>query len=402
MEPLSVILLHAMRILFTFIGGTGHLLPLLPVACAARVAGHTVAVGCGPAMAATVTASGLTVLPLSRGSATPKARLPLRPVDLERERREFRDRFARQGARARAPLVLTLCAEWRPDVLVCDETDFGSLVAAERLGIPYAAVLVMAAGTLVQPDVIGDALQDLRAEHGLPPDPNLEMLRRYLVLAPFPVSYRDPAYPLPATAHAFAARLPPVAGRPTAWDGFRPEAPTVYFTLGTVFNVESGDLFSRVLAGLRELPVNVVVTVGPHIDPAAFGAQPAHIQVRTYVAQDTILPHCQLVISHGGSGSVLGALAHGRPMVLIPMGADQPLNAARCEQLGVGWVLDPVALAPIEVQAAVQGVLAAPNYRLAAERMRADFAALPEPAHAVALLERLAANAATLGMSKAL
>ena len=105
-----------------------------------------------------------------------------------------------------------------------------------------------------------------------------------------------------------------------------------------------------------------------------------------------ILPQCAVVVSHGGSGSVIGALAYGLPMVLMPMGADQPLNAARCAALGVGLALDAVAATPETVRAAVATVLADPSYRRAAERMRDEIAALPDPAHAVLLLERLGAE----------
>jgi MGT family glycosyltransferase len=172
----------------------------------------------------------------------------------------------------------------------------------------------------------------------------------------------------------------------------RPDVPMVYFTLGTVFNMESGDLFARVLAGLRDLPINVVVTVGQHVDPAEFGPQPANILIERYIAQESIMPHCSLVVSHGGSGSVIGTLAHGLPAVLIPMGADQPMNAARCEQLGVAQALDPIAATPDTVRAAAAAVLADPSYRQAAERIRDEFAALPGPTHAISLLERLAAE----------
>src|SRR5690606_34662519 len=102
----------------------------------------------------------------------------------------------------RADALLATCEEWRPDLLVCDETDFGAMVAAERLGLPYASVLVIAAGSFVRKEVVGEALAELRAAHGLPPDPELTMLSRYQVLSPFPPSYRDPAFPLPATAYS--------------------------------------------------------------------------------------------------------------------------------------------------------------------------------------------------------
>jgi MGT family glycosyltransferase len=166
-------------------------------------------------------------------------------------------------------------------------------------------------------------------------------------------------------------------------------APTVYFTLGTVFNVESGDLFERVLAGLRGLPINVIATVGRQIDPEGFGPQPPHIHIERYIGQALILPRCDLVVSHGGSGSVIGALAHGLPSVLIPMGADQPLNAARCADLGVARMLDAVEASPESVREAVSAALADPGYREAAQRIQDEIAALPGPAYAVKLLERL-------------
>jgi MGT family glycosyltransferase len=130
--------------------------------------------------------------------------------------------------------------------------------------------------------------------------------------------------------------------------------------------------------------------VGRHLDPAEFGPQPANVHIERYIPQALILPHCDAVVSHGGSGSVIGALAHGLPMVLIPMGADQPVNAARCAELGVGRVLDAMTATPQDVRDAVSTVLVDPTYRQAAERMRDEIAALPGPAHAVKLLEQLA------------
>jgi UDP:flavonoid glycosyltransferase YjiC (YdhE family) len=116
------------------------------------------------------------------------------------------------------------------------------VIAAERLDLPYATVLCIASGSFVRTEVVGEPLNEVRAEHGLPPDPELEMLSRYLVLSPFPPSYRDPAFPLPATAHS----LRPLAAAPTAddaapaWLADLAGAPTVYFALGTIFNMESG------------------------------------------------------------------------------------------------------------------------------------------------------------------
>jgi MGT family glycosyltransferase len=220
------------------------------------------------------------------------------------------------------------------------------------------------------------------------------MLSRHLVLSPFPPSYRDPRFPLPATAHSIRLfTLTPAAEKDApAWLAHLGDAPLVYFTLGTEFNVESGDLFTRVLAGLRDLPISLVVTVGQEIDPAEFGPQPASVRIERYINQAVLLPRCSAVVCHGGSGSVMGALAHGLPLVVIPMGADQPLNAARCAALGVGRVLDALTATPADVREAAAAILTEPSYRRAAARLREEVHGLPGPEHAVDLLERLVAR----------
>ena len=289
-------------------------------------------------------------------------------------------------------LILERCAAWKPDVIVCDEVDFGTMIAAEKLGLPHATVLVTAAGSFVRPDVIAASLDAIRSEHGLPPDPGVAMPSRHLEVSPFPPTFRDPAFALPPNAHSIRAGSPLEDHLHDTPPWLTPPSglPLVYLTLGTVFNTESGDLFERALAGLQELPVEVVVTVGRALDPARFGPQPAHVHLERYVPQSLLLPHCDVVVNHGGSGSVVGALAHGVPMVVLPMGADQALNAARCQALGVGIALDAARVAPGSIGDAVTAVLETPRYRAAAEGIRDEIRALPGPETVVPLLEALA------------
>jgi UDP:flavonoid glycosyltransferase YjiC (YdhE family) len=341
-------------------------------------------------MVPAVEALGFPAFPAGSDRGGIPERKPLVALDTEREERAMHNGFVRRIAGERARDILPLCDEWQPDVLVCEETDFGAMVVAERCRIPAATVIVIAAGSLVRKELIAEPLNELRAAYGLPPDPDLAMLSRHLVLSPVPPSFRDPAFPLPATAQAIRPfSLDQDDGPTPAWLVDLPAAPTVYVTLGTVFHVESGDLFSRLLAGLRDLPLSVVLTVGREIDPAELGPQPANVRVERWIPQAAVLPRCDLVVSHGGSGSVIGALAYGLPMVLLPMGADQPYNAARCTELGVGRVLDAVAATPETIREAVSAVLADPAYRRAAKRIREEIASLPGPEFAVSLLEGL-------------
>jgi UDP:flavonoid glycosyltransferase YjiC (YdhE family) len=333
-----------MRLLFTFAGGAGHFEPLVPVARAARAAGHDVAFTCGAGMVAHVERRGFAAFPTVRGEpAVPPERRPLRPADRAHEQQVLRDYYGGRLRRERAAGLAERCAEWRPDALVCDEADFGCEDAA---AVPLAMVHVTAPG-LVPADLA---------------------IRADLVLSPFPERYR------PGAALRFRAH----DAEPAAGD-------RIYFTLGTLFPLESGDLFTRVLAGLRGH--DVTVSIGPDLDPAELGPQPASVRVERHVDQAEVLPHCRLMVSHGGSGSVLAALAYGLPSVLLPIGADQPWNADRCETLGVAQVLDPVAATPADVAAAVE---AARGNREAAARLQSEIARLPGPEEAVKALEAYA------------
>jgi len=369
-----------MRILFAFTGGRGHVEPLIPLAEAARAAGHAVAFGGRGSVLPAVEALGFDAFATEPGRKPPE-RVPLQPLDPEREARDFRDGFVLRASE-RVPGVVQLCREWTPDVVVGEESHYAALAAAELLGLPFATLVVLAAGTLATPVLVAEPLQCVRAEVGLPDDEGASMLSDRLVLAPLPPRFRDPDFPLPAQITAYYR---PFAEPPEKYDG----PPRVYFTLGTVFNLESGDLFSRVLTGLARLPVEVVATVGTAIEPTELGEQPAHVRVEQFVPQAEILSRSSLVVSHGGSGSVLGAIAHGLPQVLVPMGADQPLNATRSEELGIARVLDPVAATPEDVRNAVMAVLDQPTYRADAELLQSEFAALPGVEHAVTLLEQL-------------
>ena len=85
----------------------------------------------------------------------------------------------------------------------------------------------------------------------------------------------------------------------------------------------------------------------------------------------------------------MAALAHGLPLVLVPIGADQPQNAHCCAALGFAHVVDTDTLSPSVARAAVLDALSDPSYRRNAERLRAEIQGLSGPEQAVTFLERL-------------
>ena len=110
------------------------------------------------------------------------------------------DYFAGIWAERDLPDMLAIGREWRPDVVVWEDLEFAGCVVAERLAIPHAAVQVSAFRPHLH-KLIAPNLDRLRAAAGLLPVPPHEMLHRYLLIYSLPLSFQDPANPLPPTAH---------------------------------------------------------------------------------------------------------------------------------------------------------------------------------------------------------
>ncbi len=169
--------------------------------------------------------------------------------------------------------ILAIIAEWQPDLIVREETEFGGCVAAERAGLPHAAIQIVARGL---PPAVRAAtpprLNALRVAVGLPPDPDLQSWERYLVLSPFPPSLRHADAVVAPTLHVLRPASFAQASDEAVpdWVAARRTRPLIYATLGTAQNHRT-DVFEKILAGLHDEPVEVVVTVGRTQNPRQFG-----------------------------------------------------------------------------------------------------------------------------------
>jgi UDP:flavonoid glycosyltransferase YjiC (YdhE family) len=369
---------------------------LVPLAQALEARGHEVAFACATSFCPTVEAAGLRCFPAGLDWLEAEAErafpeLRTIPPGLETNRWWVSNIFGRSAAPAMAADVVALSRAWRPDLLVRDGYEFGGSVAAEHLGLPHAS---SGAGPLLGPLVqglIGPHLAELRQGYGLPPDPGLARLAPYLVLAFMPPwLLHDQAMASPVT-HFLRPLIFDRGGDDTlpAWVAHLPARPTVYVTMGTVFNRTPG-VFPAVLAGLRDEPANVLVAVGRNQDPADFGPQPDNVHIERYIPQTLLFPHCDAVVTHGGLNTVLAALTNGLPMVITPLQADQFVNAQRCAELGVARVIEPNRRTPEAIRDATRGILQQPRYRENAAQLRERLQTLPGPEYAVALLEKLA------------
>ena len=355
-------------------GGWGHAEPLLPVARLAERCGHRVSFAGQAAVVPRLQALGFETFVVGPDTLITDAQ-PLVPVDRDQERAVMRDHFVARYGASRAAELTALAQRHRPDLVVCDEIDVGAVVAAERLGVPCVTVTVIAAGRLAAPDVVGDEWRRLRLDHGLPDDPETARIGGTLAIAPVPRSFRDPAVPTPPSLRW---TRPPILDEVRV--PRRPAPPFVYATLGTVFNLESGDLLARLLDALGRTGFDALLTTGPHVGSELRARAAPTVRVEEFVPQHEVLGRCAAVVCHGGSGTLIAALSLGVPVVVLPLGADQPDNADRCEALGVGVVLDPMSADPVTIADAVETVVRNERFARAAAALAAEAAGQPAPA----------------------
>ena len=120
--------------------------------------------------------------------------------------------------------------------------------------------------------------------------------------------------------------------------GLGVDRPLVYATLGTAFNDPETmkPFFSALQEGLADAPVDLLLTLGSEADPAALGEPRPGVRVVTFVPQRAVLDRCAVVVCHGGYGTVLDAIDAAVPLVIVPFGADQFVNAEAVERVGIG------------------------------------------------------------------
>jgi UDP:flavonoid glycosyltransferase YjiC (YdhE family) len=148
-------------------------------------------------------------------------------------------------------------------------------------------------------------------------------------------------------------------------------------------------LAAAALDALDGRDLRVLLTVGPDHDPAELGNVPDNARVEQVAPHSAVLERAALVVSHAGHGTVMKALWHGRPMVLVPWGRDQPGVAARAAALGIGEVIPPEAASAENLRGAIDRVLAGAEFAQAAKRHAARLRATDPQGAAAAALESI-------------
>jgi UDP:flavonoid glycosyltransferase YjiC (YdhE family) len=305
------------------------------------------------------------------------------------------DIFGRLNTTAALPRMRAAFEEWRPDVVLRDPAEFSGALAAELNGIPHARVAIGLVSTeQLSLGIAASAIDAIRRAEGLSADPDADLQRRSPYLSVFPESLDEGEQPDTHRFHDPAWDEPP--GELPGWWPGREDEPLVYVTFGSVAGsfAQALPVYGVALEAVAELPVRALLTVGRDLDLDALPAAPDNVRIERWVPQQDVLGHAAAAVVHGGSGSTLGAVAAGVPLVVVPLFADQPQNARRVAEVGTGVSVEPSREAPAKSVAplseAIRTVLAEPSYGENARRLAAELRAQPAVDDAVPLCERLA------------
>ena len=412
-----------------------HFFPLIGIAHALKRRGHEVAFCSGAEAKDPVEREGFAFFPFRQVDEQRVNEIMFARQDYASWRKPFR--FAgllREWLLGTVPAqvedITSAMKAFRPDVIVTETSVWGPiLVLRERESVPVAVFSTVAACLLPGPDAppfglglprprnrrtrfassianaaaralsgnMRRAANVLRRDFGLPPlrgsvTEHSATMDLYLVPSTREFDYqrRD----LPGTVHYVG---------PCVWNKSRAETtpewletlrrPSIHVTEGTM-HAGKPVLLNAAARGLGGLPMSVVMTTGGRdLAERALGSLADNIRVEPWIPHADLMPRTDVLVTTGGAGTVMTALAAGVPMVIVPTEWDKPLNAQRVVEAGVGIRLSPRRLTARRLRRAVEKVLSEPRFRENARRFAERFATLDGLAEAARLLEGLSLRA---------
>ncbi|MEV5329738.1 nucleotide disphospho-sugar-binding domain-containing protein [Nonomuraea sp. NPDC052634] len=386
--------------LFVTVPWPTHFHAMVPLAWAFRAAGHEVRVASGPALGPAIAEAGLPAVilgsdfafvPLFRAEAETLYEVDWSAISQEEvAERTMRmlDIFARISDVMLDDLV-AFATSWRPDLIVYEPTMVAAPIAATVLGVPKIRHLwgpdITYSADALQGKVIGGmlaryGLTDLKTLGDLTVDPGPLGMQ-------VSVSYdRQPMRYVPYNG----------PGEMPRWLTEPPRTRRVLVTWGTSMVYLGGAkvfLLPHAVAAVAELGVEVIAAI-THDQRELLGELPEGVRVAEQVPLHMLLPGCDAVVQHGGSGTTLTATACGVPQLIVGQSPDQVILASQVAQAGSGLMLIPRGAGPRELKGEIRDMtrrlLEEESFAATADTLRRDLESQPTPGQVVSILETLA------------
>ncbi|MGU3644918.1 glycosyltransferase [Microbacterium sp. C23T] len=361
------------RYVFVTWDGGGNRMPTITIARALVERGHDVRVLGHDSQASAYRAAGL---PFTAFASAPGFVLDPRPAGLFRL-------FTDTGL---ADDTVALLAAFPADVVVVDCTLFAVMDVLDRMDqrivvLEHTLHDFLASGARVAGSVLWTRGIRVQAPR-----------RR---AAPILVA-SVPGFGLPFPAQDALSAAPGgvvYTGAMTRAVAAQPSAPTVVLSLSTFRFAELVATWQRLLDAVDGLDVRVIATLGPAVTAGEMRV-PRGIEVHEWMPHDELFPDASLVVGHGGHGTTLAALAHGVPVLTLPLEptSDQPRIGRAVARAGVGATMSR-RTDPATIRRAIRRTLADGPTRVRAQRLGDAIRAFDGPGRAADVLELSAAAA---------
>ena len=270
--------------------------------------------------------------------------------------------------------VVAVAKRHRVDVIVVDANLASALAAAETLGQPSVVLLHSMYTTFVDTwfadlwPFLASAIGTTRTAYGLPSvhDWPSVFAPHDRLLAVVPAPFDAPVADAPRAMRHFGFLVPRMQASAASADFPRGDDPTVLVGLSTTYQHQEA-VMATILEALGDLAVRALVTTAGQVD-IDLRPQPPNVTIADVVPHGLVLDRTDVMVTHAGLGSVASALTCGVPLVCVPLGRDQPLNAQRVAALGAGVALSggPTAAS---VAKGIDQVLNVASYRESARAL---------------------------------
>jgi UDP:flavonoid glycosyltransferase YjiC (YdhE family) len=345
-----------MRILFSACPLSGHISTILPLALAARAAGHEVVVATGSGVAPQVRRHDLETWPVG----TPMPALPGGGTAAQRSA------FFANSAVRRAEDLLPRAESWSPHLVISDTAEVAGAVAAAVTGARHVVHGLGIMPPIGMWNAYAMHLDGLLVRWGVPA--SADMVREATYLDVCPPALRRRNEPIWSTTLDLRPTTSPWGTVPAGIDAL-PHRDTVLARPASTADADA------ILNALRNQPINLIMRA----DPVRFGSQPANVLIAAEFPHAAVLSRCRALISPGGPGVTLAALAHGLPQLIL----SQETTAPDGDITHAGAALTVNAAAPQAIERAVRNhiprLLTDPTFAASAAWVQVEIAAMSSP-----------------------
>jgi UDP:flavonoid glycosyltransferase YjiC (YdhE family) len=380
-----------MRVLVTSTPGTGHLHPLVPLVSEIVAAGHEVVWATAESSCAKVLSYGFRAVP---SGLDPDVRRPMvvdrlaLTVDLPpREHRavQLPVTFGEVAAPAMRDDLIDVFADFKPDLVIHEFAELAAAPMASARGIPCVCVGFSNAISDSVQTAVEASVAAVWEQEGL--EVSAATFNGDLLLHPYPQSLDTPRPDVrSAPMRPLSFDGAPLTSPPAWTDSFGQDRPGVYVTFGT--EVSQRAPWNELFEALSDHDVDVVATVGSHVDPATLDRVAPNIRVEQYVPQSFIIDRARVVVSHSGAGTVIGAATAGAVQLCVPIAADQWDNADLLAAANVGVVLEQEQRDADTISHSIERLLDDQSMHTDAQVLSDCFASMPHPSLIAAELDQ--------------